>query len=563
MIYDIIAGQTKSIPIAVPDSAAPTTARINPTIVAADFTISVNGAAWNALTNTPTVAPAGSDQIVVVLSAAETAAAGAGGFITLRAYDFDQASGWLGGIWWLPVVGTATSTLTAPGVWSEPSRTVTGGTVGSAGSVSSAVIVGTNNDKTGYSLSAAGVQAIWDALTTALTTVNSVGKRIADFLDATVSSRSTVTPAQVNAEADLALADVGLTSTVTGRIDATVSSRSTIAAADVWAHGTRTLSSFGTLIADIWANATRTITGGTVTTVGDKSGYSLSGSQTFSTSGSIASVSGSVNSITNPVTVGTNNDKSGYGLSAAGVQAIWDALTPALTTANSVGKRIADFLDATISSRLPTASYSAAPSAATIRADLDANSTKLANLDATMSSRAAAATALSTATWTPSRAAALDNLDATMTSRASASQLTAVQTALTASITAINAATAGDVAATQTAIINAITALNNLSQAQAQSAAAAALGAYDPPTHAELTTALAGVPNTDAIVTAVMTHAISTGKSVEQVLLNLWSVVVGTSVANDGEVPTNIVYRDPSGATNVTHALTDSMRTVL
>jgi hypothetical protein len=44
-------------------------------------------------------------------------------------------------------------------------------------------------------------------------------------LDAAVSSRSTLTAAQVNAEADTALADVGLTNTVTGRIDAAISSR--------------------------------------------------------------------------------------------------------------------------------------------------------------------------------------------------------------------------------------------------------------------------------------------------------------------------------------------------
>lgn len=46
--------------------------------------------------------------------------------------------------------------------------------------------------------------------------------RIAN-LDATVSSRAT--PAQVNTEADQALADVGVTTTITGRIDAAVSSR--------------------------------------------------------------------------------------------------------------------------------------------------------------------------------------------------------------------------------------------------------------------------------------------------------------------------------------------------
>lgn len=152
--------------------------------------------------------------------------------------------------------------------------------------------------KSGYSLSSAGIQAIWDALTSALTTVGSIGKRIADNLDATISSRlasvsyttppavgaiadavwdetladhlaagstgnalnaagsagdpwstalpgaygsgsagniignnlnatvsSRATPAQVNTEADTALADVGLTTTVTGRIDAAISTR--------------------------------------------------------------------------------------------------------------------------------------------------------------------------------------------------------------------------------------------------------------------------------------------------------------------------------------------------
>lgn len=67
-------------------------------------------------------------------------------------------------------------------VWSTASRTLT--------AFGFSVTVGTNNDKTGYALSSAGVQAIWDALTSALTTVGSVGKRIADNLDATISSRA-------------------------------------------------------------------------------------------------------------------------------------------------------------------------------------------------------------------------------------------------------------------------------------------------------------------------------------------------------------------------------------
>lgn len=43
-------------------------------------------------------------------------------------------------------------------------------------------------------------------------------------------------------------------------INATIASRSSHSAADVWAVGTRTLTSFGTLVTDIWSNATRTLT---------------------------------------------------------------------------------------------------------------------------------------------------------------------------------------------------------------------------------------------------------------------------------------------------------------
>ena len=57
-----------------------------------------------------------------------------------------------------------------------------------------------------------------------------LGRAGVENLDATVSSRSTLTAAQVNAEADTALSDVGLTSTITGRIDQAISTR--LAAAD-------------------------------------------------------------------------------------------------------------------------------------------------------------------------------------------------------------------------------------------------------------------------------------------------------------------------------------------
>jgi hypothetical protein len=89
---------------------------------------------------------------------------------------------------------------------------VGGNVVGSVGSVTA-----------GVTLAASAIQAIWDALTAALTTVGSIGKLLVDNINATISSRAT--PAQVNTEADTALADVGVTTAVTGRIDAAISSR--------------------------------------------------------------------------------------------------------------------------------------------------------------------------------------------------------------------------------------------------------------------------------------------------------------------------------------------------
>lgn len=74
-------------------------------------------------------------------------------------------------------------------VWSTAARTLT--------AFGFSVTVGTNNDKTGYSLSAAGIQAIWDALTAALTTAGSIGKLLVDNVNATISSRSSHTAADV------------------------------------------------------------------------------------------------------------------------------------------------------------------------------------------------------------------------------------------------------------------------------------------------------------------------------------------------------------------------------
>lgn len=75
--------------------------------------------------------------------------------------------------------------------------------------------------------------------------------------DAKTSTRSTVTTAQVNAEVDTALSDVGLTSTVTGRVDAAISSRSSHSASDVvtalMAHALESGKSVQVALLDIWS----------------------------------------------------------------------------------------------------------------------------------------------------------------------------------------------------------------------------------------------------------------------------------------------------------------------
>lgn len=62
-----------------------------------------------------------------------------------------------------------------------------GGTAQTGRDIGASVLVG---DKTGFSLSSGGVQAIWDALTSALTTSGSIGKWILDKLDVVLSTRS-------------------------------------------------------------------------------------------------------------------------------------------------------------------------------------------------------------------------------------------------------------------------------------------------------------------------------------------------------------------------------------
>lgn len=88
----------------------------------------------------------------------------------------------------------ALNNISAADVWAAATRTLT--------AFAFSVTVGTNNDKTGYRLSATGIQDIWDALTAALTTAGSIGKLLVDNVNTTISSRSSHAAADVWAVAD-------------------------------------------------------------------------------------------------------------------------------------------------------------------------------------------------------------------------------------------------------------------------------------------------------------------------------------------------------------------------
>jgi hypothetical protein len=119
-------------------------------------------------------------------------------------------------------------------------------------------------------LSASGVTEIWDKDTASLTAVGSVGKLLADNVDATISSRADASAYTSARAANL------------DNLDAAISTVSTHDATAVWSVATRALT--------------------------DKAGFSLAADQSSVTIG----------------TLNTNNDKTGYALSAAGVDAILD-----------------------------------------------------------------------------------------------------------------------------------------------------------------------------------------------------------------------------------------------
>jgi hypothetical protein len=134
------------------DQANPGLFKSSPTITASDFTMSTNGGAFGALTNTPTVSPAGGTQIAIVLSAAETTAAGAGGRITVMCQDAAGAEWYSVGLA-IPVqaadVSVFKATDTVSTVTTLTNHPDTAGTTTLLTRVVGTLATGTHNPQTG------------------------------------------------------------------------------------------------------------------------------------------------------------------------------------------------------------------------------------------------------------------------------------------------------------------------------------------------------------------------------------------------------------------------------
>lgn len=100
---------------------------------------------------------------------------------------------------------------------------------------------------------------------------------------------------------------------------------------------------------------------------------------------------GVVAGVTAPVTVGSNNDKSGYSLAGTDHTQIQSELLSAVAPVKAVTDRLqfdpSNFVLTSSTATVPPSWYAAPPTVQDIRAELDANSTRLAFLDAGISTR--------------------------------------------------------------------------------------------------------------------------------------------------------------------------------
>lgn len=195
---------------------------------------------------------------------------------------------------------------------------------------SGSVTVGTNSDKTGYSLSvtpptsAQIATAVWQDTTAGdFTVANSIGKSLYTSGNAP------------GAASGLALVGSSMVAgTVSDKTGYSLSVTPPTAAQVATAVWQDTTAGDFTVSSSIGKSL---YTSGNVP--GAASGLAIVGSNmgtVSSVTGAVGSVTGSVGSVTAAVTVGTNNDKTGYTLSTAGVDAVWAKTFTALTSVPAI-----------------------------------------------------------------------------------------------------------------------------------------------------------------------------------------------------------------------------------
>jgi hypothetical protein len=220
---------------------------------------------------------------------------------------------------------------------------------------------------------------VWDVLESAISTASSIGLKVKNNLDATVSSRSTLTAGQAaDAVWDELLADHLTTGSTGAALNAAGSS------GDPWA--TPLPGSYGSGTAGY--------------ILGNRLDVAVSTRSTLTATQAADAV------WDEPIADHLSSGSTGAALNAAGSSGDpWATPLPGSYGAGTAGNILGNRLDVAVSTRASGADYTAARAA------------KLDNLDATVSSRAPASTALSNTTWTDSRAANLDNLDVAVSSR--------------------------------------------------------------------------------------------------------------------------------------------------
>jgi hypothetical protein len=260
-------------------------------------------------------------------------------------------------------------------------------------------------------------------------------------------------------------------------------------------------------------------------------------------------------------------DKTGFSLSGAGVQAIWDALTSALTTAGSIGKWIVDKLDVVLSTRLASSGYTTPPTVGAI-ADQVWDETMSDHLTAGSTGASLNAAGSAGDPWTTSLPGAYgagtagkivgDNLNATVSSRLATSGYTAPDNA---DIVAIKAKTDGLTFTVANQVdVNVVDWKGSAAPAMTGDAFArlgAPAGASVSADIAAVKVDTAAVPTANANADALLDRAngIETGKTLRQSI----RLILSSAVAKlSGAGTTNVIFRDINDTKNRIDATVDA-----